>query len=489
MAKRIILPYEFEPRYYQQRYFDHYDHGGLGGFFLWHRRAGKDLVALHQIAKMAHVRVGMYWHCLPTYAQARKAIWNNFVNSTGRRLLSSVFPSDIVKHPKDFKPQAEMLIELKNGSMIQIIGSDSIDNIVGAGPVHVNFSEYALARPNSYDLVRPMLRENRGSVSFITTPRGKNHAYKVFQTAGRERGWMQDTKSLVDTEAWKLWMDADNVPFTSAEAVIQAEIAGGMQPELARQEYLCDWEAALVGSIFGDLMEQAEKSGRVKDFSDWDGTPHVFFDLGLNDSTAMWLVLVRGDRVDVLGYHEAHGKPLSYYFDEVERWQEKHGFTVQRLWLPHDARAKTLATQNSVYDQFVDRYGEAKVQIVPKLPVIDSIQAGRWLLQQNIRFHKSGCDMGTKGVDGIEVLKQYHYEFDEERRSYTTRPEHDWSSHGADAFRYMGTGIRMAELLSRPRPPPPPKKPVVRTYQSLTLDELFAEHEQALANRQNGRIR
>src|SRR5574337_823454 len=88
-AKTIILPYLFEPRPAQETMMDYYDQGGLNGIWVWHRRFGKDLTSLHQTCKMAHQRKGMYWHCLPTFSQARKAVWNAYDNSKGERLLAT----------------------------------------------------------------------------------------------------------------------------------------------------------------------------------------------------------------------------------------------------------------------------------------------------------------------------------------------------------------------------------------------------------------
>jgi hypothetical protein len=473
----VQLPHQFTARPYQGRFMDFYDHGGRNGIFVWHRRAGKDLVALHQIVKMAMKQRGMYWHCLPSYAQARKAVWNNFNNTTGERLLRSVLPKEIVRHPEEFRPQGEMLIELINGSMIQLIGSDSIDNIVGAGPRHVTFSEFALCKPNSYDLVRPMLRENGGSVAFITTPRGKNHAWKIWEMAGRTRGWMRDLQTLDDTEAWRGWRKEDSdLFFGSAQEVIDVETAAGMQPELARQEYRCDFEAALVGSVWGDLLETIEKSGRICKFEPSSARPvFVHFDLGRNDSTAIWIWQVNGDEIDVLYHYESHGKGLSHYFEKVDAALRDLGLQLNTIWLPHDASADTLVSDLSIEDQFIERYGPVKVKIVPKLSALDGIQAGRWLLQQKVRFHARCAE-----YDGIEALKQYHYEFDEVRHVFTNRPEHDWSSHTADAFRYLAVTAKIGKILARDKVEPLVKASVPRPVYKISMDELWEWREQDL---------
>ena len=484
MARRptvqVHLPYNFSARDYQSRFMRYYDRGGRNGMWLWHRRAGKDLVALHEEGKLAMKHVGMYWHCLPSFAQARKAIWNNFNNSTGQRLLDSVFPREIIKSPVEFRPQGEMLIEFVNGSMLQLVGSDNIDSIVGAGPRHVTFSEYALCKPNSYDLVRPMLRESGGSVAFITTPRGKNHAWKVWETAGNTAGWVRDCRTLEDTGAWKTWRrDDTNEFFRSAQEVIDAEIAAGMQPSLADQEYRCDWTAALVGSIWGDLMAEIERTGRICDFQPSGRAVFVTYDLGKNDATAFWIWETTPVGVNVIAHYENHGKGLSHYFGEQDALMARLGLHLHTVWLPHDSTADTLVSDLSIEDQFIERYAVSKVKVVPRLSALDGIQAGRWLLQQDTRFHKR-CEP----TQGIEALKQYHYEFDEVTKAYSNRPEHDWSSHTADAFRYLAVSVRLGKMLTKERDLGTPDKPhgtsggLVRTLGDFTMDDLWSWRDQ-----------
>jgi hypothetical protein len=474
----IRLPHEFVPRYYQQRYFDFYDQGGRNGVWVWHRRAGKDLTALHQTAKQAMECPAVYWHCLPTYAQARKAVWNSFQNTNGKRLLRSVFPKEIVKHPKEFMLQAEMVIELINGALIQLVGSDSIDNIVGAGPKHVTFSEYALCKPNSYNLVRPMLRESGGTASFIFTPRGNNHAKDIYEVAAKTPGWTRDLKSIHDTGAWREWRnDATNAPFTTAQEVLDAELLAGMQPELVRQEYECDFTAALVGSVYGDLLERMEKTGRLCEFPHDGKEAMVAYDLGMNDSTAIWIWEIHDGGADLIAFYENHGKPLSHYFDWLDEQAAHLHLTYRMHWLPHDAKAKTLASTISIQDQFNARFGANRVNVGPKLAILDGLQAGRWLFQQNTRIHPR-CGMG------IEALKQYHYEWDEERRTFTNRPEHDWSSHPADAYRCLALVARHSGLMLKAKPAEkPPATLILLPSYPFTMNDLMQDHQRSLRAR------
>jgi phage terminase large subunit len=149
--------------------------------------------------------------------------------------------------------------------------------------------------------------------------------------------------------------------------------------------------------------------------------------------------------LDVLDCYESHGKPLSHYFDVVAA----RGYDYRRHWLPHDARAHTLASGTSILDQCVNHFESGAVAIGPELSLLDGIQSARWLLQQNIRFHR-------RCAEGIEALRQYHYPYDEAKKNFGAQPVHDWTSHYADGFRYMAIVAKVTKQLVEKAPPPPP---------------------------------
>ena len=115
-------------------------------------------------------RPATYWHCLPEYGQARKALWTAVNPHTGKRRIDETFPDEIVKN----RLNNEMFIELVNGSTWQLIGSDRYDATVGSGPAGIVYSEWALSDPSAWGYHLPMVEENNGWAAFITTPRGNN---------------------------------------------------------------------------------------------------------------------------------------------------------------------------------------------------------------------------------------------------------------------------------------------------------------------------
>jgi phage terminase large subunit len=457
---RIEIPHEFEPRPYQRRpmvFMTGNGSDGRGKRAVWvvHRRGGKDLTWLHIMCILMLRRVGMYWHTFPTFEQGRKAIWEGF-RSDGKRIIDNVFPPALVRR----RNEQQMTIELKNGSIYRMIGTDKIET-VGAGPVGVLHSEYSIAKPKARDLIAPMLRENEGWEACIYTPRGNNHGKKLYDIARKaaqedpER-WFCELQTLYDTRAY----DPDQT--------IAEERASGRPEPLIRQEYLCDWTAANVGAVWGDLIEALEKGGAVAEFQPETGRVFTVWDLGgsgaRGDATTFWIFAATETGADLLDYYENHGKTLEHYWDEVDRRCNAIGVRPVKHWLPHDARAKHL-TGVSVLEQCIGHWGSERVAIYPEDNLLNGIQAGRWLLQRSVRVH-------PRCGEGLEAIKAYHYGWDEDRKTFTNAPEHDWSSHGADAFRGLALVVKHAERLSRP--PKHDPKPTYVSPVAPTLDELWA---------------
>jgi hypothetical protein len=251
-------------RPYQQTARDKFDEGIRRHIWIWHRRAGKDISGLDLAADQARTEVGTYWHLYPTHVQAKRAIWNGIDAREGVRFLERAFPSE---HRVSTRSQ-DMQIEMDNGSMWQLCGSDRYDSLVGSNPRGVIFSEFALCDPRAWDYIRPILRENNGWVAFITTYRGRNHAYRMAKRLAGNPDWYVDIRTIEDTT------HADGSPIITAED-IQAERDEGMSEALIQQEYFCNPMAALPGAIYGKSAEKMLEAGRVGTFG-YDSSLPVF---------------------------------------------------------------------------------------------------------------------------------------------------------------------------------------------------------------------
>lgn len=215
----ITLPYKFEPRWYQTNFLKQWDSGIQRMILVGHRRLGKDKMVFANLSKKMMERVGTYFYFLPTYNQARKVIWNG-ADGNGFRFLDH-FPKEIVKK----KNEADMIIELTNGSILQMVGADNIDRIVGTNPIGVVFSEYSIMKPEVWDFISPILAENGGWAVFVYTPRGQNHAYKLMQNAQKNAKWHVEVLKVSYTNAVK------------EEDLLEQKM--GMSQALYNQEYEC----------------------------------------------------------------------------------------------------------------------------------------------------------------------------------------------------------------------------------------------------------
>jgi hypothetical protein len=227
------------------------------------------------------------------------------------------------------------------------------------------------------------------------------------------------------------------------------------------------------GSVYGHLLHELRERGGVCDFEHARDGVFVAVDLGISDSFAIWWFRFGPSRgVDVIDHYEAHGRPLSHYFDVLD----SRGYTYRKIFLPHDARQRALVTGSSVQEYFMERYPGIAL-IGPELSPPDGMQAMRWLLEQpTTRIHSRCSEItGPEDIDGLDALACYKYEYDENRKVYKKTPLHDWSSHTADAARYMAGAVRFSEFMTRPAPaPPPPVKavPVAEAYVFPALSSI-----------------
>ena len=179
---KIRMPIGWDPRPYQLDLWEELLGGRRRADVVAHRRWGKDEVALHWAALAASNRVGSYWHLLPEASQGRKAIWDAVNPHTGRRRIEEAFP----REARSKRFNSEMKLELINGSTWQVAGSDNYDGLVGSSPAGVVFSEWALAKPEAWSYIRPILLENDGWALFLWTPRGRGHATRAFESRQRD---------------------------------------------------------------------------------------------------------------------------------------------------------------------------------------------------------------------------------------------------------------------------------------------------------------
>ena len=384
---------------------------------IWHRRAGKDIFSFNVLGEKAIIKKGLYWYIFPTAVQARKSFWEAFIEINGEQIR---YPDLIPKKIVAKRNESEMKIGLKNGSIIRIIGADNPDSLRGANPNGVVISEFAQQKPTLWDsVIEPILLRNNGWCIFNSTPLGENHCFKMYQ-------YLKNSKNKENYADLKTVRDTGII----TEEQIQEIRQQGRLEELIQQEYYCSFDSAMAGSYYNDILLSIEDTN-FKDNIAYDGQSMVqtMWDLGISDSMALWFVVCRLNEIQILDYYEANGYGLSHYVDVINSKPYKY---LQHN-LPHDGGHRTLSMteKSSTVQNQLMQLGLNNVVVWDRTSdVYSDIQAVRGILPKCI-FDKTKCKMG------IDSLKNYRKEYDENRHCYRNTPLHDWTSHGADAFRIL----------------------------------------------------
>lgn len=445
--EEVTLPNSWKAREYQVDLWSYLRNGGKRAIEIAHRRWGKDDVALHLTAISAMTKQATYWHMLPEYTQARKAIWNAINPHTGIRRIDEAFPERIRANTNDH----EMFIRFVNGSTWQVVGSDSYKSLVGTPPYGIVLSEWAKANPAAWAYLSPILEENGGWALFITTPEGKNHAHAMYNMALKNPRWFAQLQTIEDTG-----FPLERVEEARKEYhALYGKDAGDA---LIEQEYYCSFESAILGAVYAKWMGEVTKAGRITDRVEHDPEYPVYtaWDLGYDDATAIWFYQVGPNEILLIDYYECNGEDVKYYCEvlcgrrieidsinlqtkQVDRWhygewipEHEHRKAYKYAdfhYVPHDAGRKVMeAGGRSIVEQ-AKEFG-VNMSVIPATSHQNNEQALRATLPR-CWFNETRCEKG------IEALRSYHYKYDEDKKIFSREPVHDWSSHAADAGELM----------------------------------------------------
>ena len=425
---RITLPNQWKPRSYQLPLWTALEQGAKRCCCVWHRRSGKDLTVLNWIAVASQKRVGTYWHCAPTFRQGRKIIWEG-IRGDGRRFLDA-FPGWRDPNPEGFvtrKRDDEMTLWLQNGSVVQVVGTDDVDRLVGSNPVFVALTEYSVQDPNFWELIRPVLTENGGTAAFIFTPRGRNHGHRLWTMARDSDRWFSE---MLNTDDTARIATAAGEPTPVTEEQIEIEIADGMDPRLAQQEFGCSFDAPLEGAYFGDLMDRVRSDKHIGNFPYDPVLPvNTAWDIGHRDSTAIIFYQTHRSEVRIIDYLEDQGKEMGFY---VKKLHEKP-YVYDDHAGPHDLKVHDWSATGKARYEIARDLG-VHFRILRKLSREDGIQAARAILPR--------CYFDEQKTDRlIQALTEYTKQ-KLPNGIYSDQPQKDWTNHPADAFRYLAIALR-----------------------------------------------
>lgn len=404
-----------------------------------HRRWGKDEIVLNGFRELSQKRIGTYWHCFPEYSQARKAIWNGINGRTGKRRIDEAFPPEIRKRIND----NDMFIETVWGSTWQLLGSDRYNATVGSGPVGIAYSEWALCNPAAWAYHKPMIEETDGTAAFITTPRGNNHAKTMYQRAVGNEQWFAQLSSIHETKA----LTAEQL----AESLEEYKDLYGADLGLAmfEQEYYCSFSGAMVGAYYGSEMNTAEREGRIKLVPiDTRYPVHTAWDLGKAANNPIWCFQVipgeAGPRI--VDFY----RPDSDDLEEWVKWLDGKGYKGND-YVPHDILVAEWGSKRTRFET-LKLLGRKPVRVA-KVSVAEGIHASRQTIKVAV-FDSERCELGVEG------LKQFRREWDDELKVFRDNPVKDWCEHIASSFRYLSLAWKMAK--PKDEPPSQPKELVYK---------------------------
>ncbi|WP_456705590.1 hypothetical protein [Bradyrhizobium sp. USDA 4452] len=349
--------------------------------------------------------------------------------------------------------ESELYVELLRGQRLRIYGADNADALRGGYLDDGTLDEYADMAPSVWgSIIRPMLADRQGSATFIGTPKGRNSFFDIFERAKGDPDWF-----------WFMLRASETGLLPGAEL---AAARLDMTPEQYEQEFECSFEAAILGAYFGREVAEAERKGRLKSIEVDPNIPvHTAWDLGIGDSTAIWFWQAVGNEVRVIDHYENHGQPLNHYVAEIM----SRGYPKGKDYVPHDAKARSLETGRTRVETLL-ALGRSP-DLVPAHKVMDGINAAR-VSFPNLWFDAERCR------DGIEALRQYRADYDEKTRAFKDMPKHDWTSHSADAFRYMCMAWRAQAKRDADKP-----NPLFKPINEMTMAEWEAVESRPTAGR------
>ena len=434
MAGLIEIPYKprdaFKPLHYRSERW---------AVVVAHRRAGKTVACINELIKacLKHpTNDGRYAYIAPYYSQAKSVAWDY------AKYFSKTIPNIKIN-------EAELRIDYPNGSRLKLFGQDNADTLRGLYFDGLVADEYGDWKPSVWGyVIRPALADRKGWAIIIGTPKGRNQFYDRYSEATKRNDWF--AMMLKATESGLL--DQEELESVRDE----------LTEDQWRQEMECDFDAAIPGAIYGAELYELEQKGRVMECYDRELPVHAALDLGWSDDTSIWWYQVVNNEIRFIECYSNSGKPIAHYDEILKTRGYKYG---EWLWLPHDAKAKSLQTGRSIQEQF--RTLGWNTRIVPELGLMDGIQAARLTLDK--AWFSPQCE------DGLQALKQYQREFDDDKKMFKDKPKHDWTSHYADAFRYACLSWREIK--------PAQKQEKPKFWDEQSLEELWQSSRKGLQKR------
>ena len=425
------IPYHFEARDYQIPFLREAEKAVEGKsavrYFMqiWHRRSGKDKVNIADVIPGRLIKdPTLIKFVYPTLVMGRDNLWEG-IGSDGFKFIDHI-PEFIRTGQAN---QSRMTIPIIKGSIFQIAGTDNPDSLRGGNAKMYVFSEWSEHDPYAWDVVEPILRENDGIAIFNMTPKGDNHARALYEYAKNNPKWYVEVLTANDTKLFS----PGQLEEIRLDVINRFTANGRSESEALAyfdQEYMCSFTSPVIGSYYGAAIRKAEEENRITSVPHNSGVSvSTFWDLGIDDSTTIWFLQTVGQELHLIDYYEISGEGLPHYAQIVHG----KGYTYQNHYAPHDIEVRELGSGKSRME--IAKSLGINFKLCPNLSIDDGIEAARTIFSR-CWFDRTKCDRG------IQALKNYKKDWDEKNKTFRSNPKHDWSSHGADAFRYLAIGYK-----------------------------------------------
>ena len=405
----IVIPYK--PRALQKILHGQIDKHRFSVIVL-HRRAGKTVMAINHMLRAALTNKQLnprYAFISPYRLQGKATAWD-YIKQFANKIPGTKFN------------ESELRCDLANGARITILGAENDQAIRGISLDGCVFDETQSIKPTIFpEVIRPALADRKGWCIFIGTPKGRNNFYQLYQSAIKNPKWYACTYKASETQI------LDDEELQAAKDV--------MSKDLYEQEFECSFQAAITGSYYGTIIEDLVREKRmVSNLFDEDIDVETWWDLGMNDQTAIWFVQRYKKEIRLIDYYENTGHGLDHYADVLK----KKGFEYSTHIFPHDVKVRELGNYAKTRLEALLDLGIVG-EVAPKLSIEDGIEAVRKNLI-NCWFDKDKC------ATGIEYLKAYQKKWDDKAQVFKSKPQHSYASHCADAFRtgIAGQGIELS---------------------------------------------
>jgi phage terminase large subunit len=405
--RQVLIPYTPRPQF-----LSYHNRTERWAWIVAHRRFGKTVGCINELVKGALVcpkPEPRFAYIAPLYTQAKDVAWGYLKHFTAG------IPG-VTAH------ESELRVDLPNGGRVRLYGAENYDRMRGIYLDGAILDEYGDMDPRVWpEVIRPALSDRQGGATFIGTPKGRNGFYELGY-GNPETSWLG---AVNDPDWFTMTLKASETGIIPTAELDDARKI--MTPEQYEQEYECSFDAAIVGSYYGREISALEADKRIRSVP-WEPSLPVYtaWDLGLDDATAIWFVQAAGSEIRVIDYYETNNTALAEIAREL---LNSRRYTYAEHILPHDAEIRELMTAKSRKES-LEALGLRPIVIATRQSVEEGINASRQMMPKCV-FDAEKCRRG------IEGLKQYRREWDDKRKTFKTTPLHDWTSHGADAFRYL----------------------------------------------------